>query len=84
MKTALAALLFSAASAAEVDPDRLAQIKKIQNTPGVLWKASAHPRFASQAPGSSKFMMGVKGDQKKAIEDLVEQGEIVRPPSPIT
>jgi len=66
-----------ATEANEVDPDRLAQIKKIQNTSGVLWKAAAHPRFASQAPGSSKSMMGVKGDQKKAINDLMAQGEIV-------
>merc|ERR1712014_203402 len=49
----------------------------IRNTPGVLWHAAAHPRFASQAPGASKDMMGVKGDQKKAVADLVAQGEIV-------
>merc|ERR1712046_294541 len=52
-------------------------IQEIQNTPGVLWKAAPHPRFASQAPGSSKDLNGVKGDQKKAIQDLMEKGEIV-------
>jgi len=77
MKTAVAALLFSAASAAETHPDRLKQIEEIENTPGVLWKAAAHPRFASQKPGASKYMMGVKGDQKKAIKDLMQSGEIV-------
>merc|ERR1712232_767996 len=46
-------------------------------TPGVLWQAAAHPRFASEAPGASKDIMGVKGDQKKIIADLLKQGEIV-------
>jgi len=61
----------------EVHPDRAAMIKEISNTPGVLWKAGAHPRFAADAPGSSKDMMGVKGDQKADIQELVKKGEIV-------
>merc|ERR1719409_974938 len=60
-----------------VHPERAAQIEEIQKTPGVMWKAAAHPRFASRAPGSSKDLNGVKGDQKKAIQDLMERGEIV-------
>merc|ERR1711874_565234 len=31
------------ASADVVHPERAAQIREIQNTPGVLWKADAHP-----------------------------------------
>merc|ERR1719426_358892 len=27
----------------EVHPDRMAQIREIENTPGVLWKAAPHP-----------------------------------------
>jgi cathepsin B len=61
----------------EVHPDRAAQIAEIQQTPGVLWQAAPHPRFAAEAPGASKDMMGVKGDQKKAVADLVAKGEIV-------
>merc|ERR1719272_1642639 len=49
---------------------------EIKNTPGVLWKAAAHPRFAAQAPGASRDMNGVKGDQKAIIDDLVKKGEI--------
>jgi cathepsin B len=64
------------ASGANVHPDRMAMIQEIQNTPGVLWKAAAHPRFASEAPGASKTLCGVKGDQKAAIDDLVQKGEI--------
>jgi len=60
----------------DVHPERAAMIKEIENTPGVLWKAAAHPRFAAQAPGASKDMNGVKGDQKAIIEDLVKKGEI--------
>jgi cathepsin B len=62
----------------EVHPDRAAQIKEIENTPGVHWKPVAHPRFASQAPGASSDMNGVKGDQAKNIKDLILKGEIHR------
>merc|ERR1719408_107970 len=62
------------APAQDVHPDRAAQIEEIEKTPGVLWKAAAHPRFASQAPGAFKDMNGVKGDQKKAVADMVELG----------
>jgi len=74
---ATAAILASAAAASDIHPDRAAQISEIQNSPGVLWQAAPHPRFASQAPGASKDLMGVKGDQKKAVDDLVAKGEIV-------
>merc|ERR1711959_492569 len=59
-----------------VHPARAAQISEIRNAPGVLWQAAPHPRFASQAPGASKTLMGVIGDQKQAVADLVKRGEI--------
>jgi cathepsin B len=65
-----------AADDAHVHPDRLEQIQVIKNTPGVLWKPVAHPRFASQPPGAYSDMNGVKGDQAAAIRELVEKGEI--------
>merc|ERR1719456_1064336 len=65
------------APAADVHPERKAMIEEIQNTPGVLWKAAPHPRFASEAPGASKNLCGANGDQKKAVKDMVERGEIV-------
>ena len=46
--------------ASAVHPDRAAQILEIENTPGVLWKATAHSRFASEAPGASRTLCGVK------------------------
>eukprot|EP00930_Biecheleria_cincta_P084373 TRINITY_DN7385_c0_g1_i2.p1 TRINITY_DN7385_c0_g1~~TRINITY_DN7385_c0_g1_i2.p1 ORF type:complete len:379 (+),score=69.89 TRINITY_DN7385_c0_g1_i2:97-1233(+) len=61
---------------ADVHPDRLAQIEEIKKTPGVLWKAAAHPRFATEAPGASKDMCGVIGDQKANIQELIKLGEI--------
>eukprot|EP00928_Gymnodinium_smaydae_P067200 TRINITY_DN5013_c0_g1_i1.p1 TRINITY_DN5013_c0_g1~~TRINITY_DN5013_c0_g1_i1.p1 ORF type:complete len:385 (+),score=62.33 TRINITY_DN5013_c0_g1_i1:45-1157(+) len=73
--------LFAAATAVaghEVHPERAAMIEKIQNTPGVLWRAAAQPRFAPEAPGASKDMCGVKGDRKAAIDDAVARGEIER------
>merc|ERR1719158_1080581 len=65
------------APAQAVHPERAAQIEEIEKTPGVLWKAAAHPRFASQAPGAFKDMNGIKGDHKKAIEDAIASGELV-------
>merc|ERR1712227_429867 len=60
-----------------VHPERAAQIKKIQNTEGVLWKAGPHPRFAAEAPGASKTLMGVIGDQEQAVAEMMAKGEIV-------
>jgi len=65
------------APAAAVHPERAAQISEIQNTPDVLWRASPHARFASQPPGASSTMNGVKGDQKSIVQDLVKRGELV-------
>merc|ERR1711934_313574 len=62
----------------DVHPARAAQIAEIQNTPGVLWTAGAHPRFAKDAPGASRWMMGVIGDQKKTVADALATGELVR------
>jgi cathepsin B len=76
MKAAFAASVFALATGQDVHPDRLAQIQQIQNTPGVLWQAAAHPRFATQAPGASSDMNGVKGDWKQEVEDLVAKGEV--------
>lgn len=65
----------------QVHPERLAQISEINNSPGVLWRAMAHPRFASQAPGASRPLMGVIGDQMKVVDDMVAQGEIEYEPT---
>jgi cathepsin B len=81
MKTVLAASALAAvvgsALAQDVHPERIVQIEKIQSTPGVLWQAAAHPRFASEAPGFSRDMNGVKGNQSKVVADLMAKGEIV-------
>jgi cathepsin B len=66
----------SARAEEEVHPERVAMIAEIQNTPGVLWKAAPHPRFAAEAPGASKTLCGVKGDQKAVIQGALDQGEI--------
>jgi len=59
-------------------PDRVAQIHELQNTPGILWKADLVDRFASEAPGASKRLNGVKGDWKAAIEVGIRDGKIKR------
>merc|ERR1719498_977958 len=60
-----------------VHPERAAQIEEIQKTPGVMWKAAAHPRFAARAPGAFKDMNGIKGDHKQSIADGFASGELV-------
>jgi len=77
MKAAIIAGVVALAAGQAVHPERAAQIEEIRKAPGVLWQAAAHPRFASQAPGASADMMGVKGDPKKDVADLVAKGEIV-------
>jgi len=73
----LAAATFATGFALDlVHPDRLAQIELIKQTPGVLWKAKANERFATDAPGASEYMNGVKGDQKEHIQKLIALGEV--------
>merc|ERR1712072_825716 len=51
-------------------------MEEIKNTPGVLWQAAAHPRFAALPPGASSTMNGVKADSKEALKAAIESGEI--------
>jgi len=81
MRAFCGAAVVAAASAivpTDVHPERMAMIEAINSAPGVLWKAAPHPRFASQAPGASKSLCGVIGDQKATIKDLLQKGEIVQ------
>merc|ERR1712190_381976 len=54
----------SAPGGEDVHPERAAQLEEIRNTPGVLWQAAADSRFASQAPGASSYMNGVKATKR--------------------
>jgi len=72
------AQVWAAPTESAVHPDRAAQIAEIENTPGILWKAGPHPRFASEAPGASKSLCGVNGDPREAIAEAVARGEIVQ------
>merc|ERR1719487_822821 len=74
---ALFCMEIKSAPAVDVHPERQAMIEEIQNTPGVLWKAAPHPRFASEAPGASKNLCGANGDQTLAVKDMIQRGEIV-------
>ena len=65
------------AKTAEVHPDRVKQLEDIASKKP-LWTAKAHPRFASQAPGASKPLLGVTGDWKADIEEKIASGEIHR------
>jgi cathepsin B len=67
-----------AAGAANVHVDRQAQIQEILDTPNVLWQAVPQERFASEAPGASKSLCGVKPDFKKKLHEAIERGEIER------
>jgi len=62
----------------DVHEERRAQIEEIQSTPGVLWTAAPQERFASEAPGASKHMMGVKGDWRASIEAAIVSGKVER------
>jgi cathepsin B len=67
-----------AAVAQEVHQDRAKMIEEINNTPGVLWKAAAHPRFATLPPGGSSSTNGVKVGSEEALKAAIASGEIER------
>merc|ERR1719482_807705 len=69
-------LVFGVASA--VHEDRLAQIRAIQASPDVTWTASANTRFASEAPGASKNLCGVKDGWKERIQARIKEGTMLR------
>ena len=54
------ASLSLATEPAAVHHERVEQIRVVEATDGVLWRAAPHPRFASAAPGASASMNGVK------------------------
>eukprot|EP00929_Paragymnodinium_shiwhaense_P050723 TRINITY_DN25549_c0_g1_i1.p1 TRINITY_DN25549_c0_g1~~TRINITY_DN25549_c0_g1_i1.p1 ORF type:complete len:420 (+),score=76.14 TRINITY_DN25549_c0_g1_i1:37-1296(+) len=61
-------------AAAAVHEERLAQLREIQATPGLTWTAAAHPRFASEAPGASKTLCGVKYGWQERIQARIDDG----------
>jgi cathepsin B len=77
MRVAFVASVATVASAAPgLHEDRLAQIQTILDTPGVLWTPAVNGKFASEAPGASKSLCGVKGDWKGEVAAAVDRGEI--------
>jgi cathepsin B len=65
------------APAADVHPERAAQIAELKAMPGMTWTPVAHPKFASRKPGASKDFNGVKGDQREILDAAIARGEIV-------
>jgi len=64
------------AAATVAHPERLKQIELIKQTPGVLWRPALNPRFASEAPGSSKSWWGVKDNWKDVLNAALENGDV--------
>mmetsp|Transcript_28723 Transcript_28723/g.66256 ORF Transcript_28723/g.66256 Transcript_28723/m.66256 type:complete len:364 (+) Transcript_28723:91-1182(+) len=75
MKLIVAGLITAATA---VHEERAAQIREIENSPGVLWAAGVHPRFEHEAPGASKSLCGLKGDWKSQVNAAVAEGKMVR------
>lgn len=59
----------------EIHPLRAAQIADI-NSKATTWKAAAHPRFAAEAPGASKSLLGVHGNWGVDIREAIKAGEV--------
>jgi len=75
MKLLLVAMC-SGVTAATVHEDRLMQIREIETSPGVTWKAGVNSRFATQPPGASKSLCGVKPDWKLWLHLAITSGEV--------
>lgn len=58
--------------------ERLEQIRVILNTPGLTWRVANDTRFASEAPGASKNLNGVKDGWKERIQAGIREGKILR------
>jgi len=80
MKAAVVFAVTGCATGLDVHPERVAMMKVIENTPGVLWKPEAHARFAAKAPGAYRDMKGLFDDQKSFIEAQISHGEVERAP----
>jgi len=64
-----------------VHEERLAQIRAIQKTLGLTWTAAVSPRFATQAPGASKTLCGVKDGWQARIRARIQEGTMHRMPA---
>lgn len=67
-----------AAAGPAVHEARQALIREINESPGVLWRAAASPRFASQALGASKSLCGLLPGWKGRLEAAVSNGHVQR------
>jgi cathepsin B len=76
MLSVLGSPLSFSGSSPEVHHKRVEQIQYIHKHAN--WTAYAHQRFATQAPGASASLMGVKGDWVTEIQEKVKTGEIVQ------
>jgi len=77
MRAVVSSVAFGLVAAGnDVHPLRTAQIAELKAMPGMTWTPAAHPRFASQMPGASKDLCGVKGDQEEIIKAAIASGEI--------
>ena len=66
--TMIAITLLVTSTIAEMHPDRVAQVKIIDTTPGVLWKTAKQGRFVEQAPGAMVPLLGVKNHKAMVAE----------------
>jgi cathepsin B len=77
MKSMLALTSLTSATAS-VHVDRQVQINDIMASANRTWTAQANVRFASDAPGVSTSLCGVKSGWKERIQQKIQEGTIVR------
>lgn len=66
---------FVAPTVESVHPDRAQAIQEVNNAK-TTWVAAAHARFAADAPGASKPLLGVKGNWQVDIQEAIKQGRM--------
>ena len=70
-------LLSLTGTASAIHPDRALQIQTIHEMQP-LWKAGPSERFASDPPGASSVLLGVKGDWSEIVNGASDRGEMER------
>ena len=72
----IASIAYSGNPDVHVDKERAKQIMELELIPDLKWSVSAVDRFASQPPGASASLCGVKGDWGASIRQAMKQGKI--------
>lgn len=73
----LAVIAVAHASVAQYHADRVAEVERINNLPGMTWKAGINTRFAGLPLNASKSLCGIKSNNQEVLQNAINDGTFI-------